>query len=314
MSDHDSKKKGSKGSPKDSLVSDGSRSYRQEPDIAPIFPTIEVPENTDVERLEPVFTLELEPSESSFSHSHIEVSKIQKELSLIQPQVDDFNKLPTGEDVTSDQAEVLRKYIALKESESRDLKEQQKQYQNYVRKMTAQMRSLTNKSHDLVSELETLKRRDESSRLEAREIEKRYREEIVRMKNEFEEAQRRTGNVSAEYQELQRRREEWKDKVREDLKRIKLKERELENKYELLKRDTQALLDSKDKHVIELKRKNDALELEMESLEERLRNATLSVSAVQAKKRRLIETLRLAISLLEQMDQVELPDDEKKAG
>ncbi len=302
MSDKDSKSKGSKGS------------FRKEPDItSPVFPP-QNPENTDVQRLEPVFTLELEQSESSFSQSHIEASKVQKELSLIQPQVDNFNKLPTGEDVTSDQAEVLRKYIALKESESRDLKEQQKQYQNYVRKMTAQMRSLTNKSQDMVSELETLKRRDESSRVEAREIEKRYREEIVRMKNEFEESQRRSGNVSAEYQELARRREEWKDKVREDLKRIKLKERELENKYELLKRDTQALLDSKDKHVIELKRKNDALELEMESLEERLRNATLSVSAVQAKKRRLIETLRLAISLLEQMDQVEISDDEKKAG
>lgn len=310
MSDNDSKKKGTKGS----HSSDGSKSYRQEPEVSPVFPTVEMPENTDVERLEPVFTLELESNESSFSQSHIDVSKIQKELSLIQPQVDDFNKLPTGEDVTSDQAEVLRKYIALKESESRDLKDQQKQYQNYVRKMTAQLRAVTNKSQDLVAELETLKRRDESSRLEAREIERRYREEIVRMKNEFEEAQRRTGNVSAEYQELQRRREEWKDKVREDLKRIKLKERELENKYELLKRDTQALLDSKDKHVIELKRKNDALELEMESLEERLRNATMSVSAVQAKKRRLIETLRLAISLLEQMDQVEISDEEKKAG
>jgi len=46
---------------------------------------------------------------------------------------------------------------------------------------------------------------------------------------------------------IKRSREEWRDKIKEDLKRIKLKERELENKYELLKRDTQALLDSKDK-------------------------------------------------------------------
>jgi len=51
----------------------------------------------------------------------------------------------------------------------------------------------------------------------------------------------------------------------------------------------------------------------MESLEDRLRNAAAAVSAVEAKKRRLIETLRLAISLLERMDQ--LPDeDAKKAG
>ena len=118
--------------------------------------------------------------------------------------------------------------------------------------------------------------------------------------------------------DLARKQETWKEQVREDLKRIKHKERELENKYELLKRDMQALLDSKDKHVLELKKKNDALELELESFDERLRRMNSQVAGIDAKKRRLIETLRLALSLLEEIDKVDLDisdlTDRKKTG
>jgi chromosome segregation ATPase len=317
VSDNDSKTK----------PGDGSSTYRKEPEggISPVYP--ERPDLTnpgvphgggEPSMMEPVFQIPLEQPESSFNRapaaSQETATPVQRELNQLQSQIDDISRVRTAEDLSSNQVDILRKYIALKEAEARDLKEQQKQYQTYVRKLTSEVQNLNHKVSETVAELETHKRRDDGSRVAAHEIEKRYREEIARIKNEYEDQIRRSGNVSAEYEELQRRREEWKDKVREDLKRIKLKERELENKYELLKRDTQALLDSKDKHVMELKRKNDALELEMEALEERLRAATLSVSAVASKKRRLIETLKLAINLLEQMDQIEIPDESKKAG
>ena len=137
------------------------------------------------------------------------------------------------------------------------------------------------------------------------------------MKSDYEERLHKSGNFEAQADDLVKRREEWREKLREDLKRIKLKERELENKYELLKRDTQALLDSKDKHVLELKKKNDALELELEGLEERLRRGNTVLGSIDSKKKRLVETMRLAISLLEEIDRTDpLADDdeERKAG
>ncbi len=310
MGNDDSKTKGPRG----------SITFKKEPEgLTPLSPK-ETPadsEGDSLPRIEPVFKIDLEPVEPSYaqleeSQPAVDLGQLQAELHALQPQVDDISR--TSGSVSTNQVEVLRKYIALKEAESRDLKEQQRQYQTYVKKLTSQVQSLSGKSQDLVAELETLRRRDESSRLEGREIEKRYREELVRQKNEYEDRIRRSGNVSQEYQDLQRKREEWKDKVRDDLKRIKLRERELENKYELLKRDTQALLDSKDRHVLELKRKNDAFELEMESLEDRLRAAGQTVAQIQSKKRRLIETLKLAIALLEEMDQGADTADEQKAG
>lgn len=272
-------------------------------------------DNDSKTKLEPVFTIDLDtPIESSYPQEPPSApTPAQQEIGRLQIEVADINR--AAGDLSSNQVETLRKYIALKEAEAADLKAQHRQYQNAVKKLTTQLQSSTAKNQDLLTELDTLRRRDEQTRGELHEKEKRFQEDLVRLKNEYEDQIRRSSHVSHEAQELDRRREEWKDKVREDLKRIKLKERELENKYELLKRDTQALLDSKDKHVLELKRKNDALELEMESLEDRLRNATAAVSAVEAKKRRLIETLRLAITLLEKMDQ--LPEESeapKKAG
>lgn len=291
--------------PKKKRSSGTSTNHRKEPEPGSVFPPRG--ENSYAP-IEPVFEIELEEEAAA------EGSYIEQEISALQPQVDNINRSSTNEGISSNQIDILRKYIALKETESQDLKEQQKQYQSHVKKLTGQLQAMVQKHREMVTELETKKRKDGPSKGELHELEKQHREEITRLKNEYEEQLRRSGNVSSEYKELQRKRDEWRDKVQSDLKRIKLKERELENKYELLKRDTQALLDSKDKHVLELKRKNDALELEMEALEERLRSATLAVSAVQAKKRRLIETLRLAITLLEQMDSIEDDEEEQKVG
>ncbi|MBI4405871.1 MAG: hypothetical protein HY537_17055, partial [Deltaproteobacteria bacterium] len=72
-----------------------------------------------------------------------------------------------------------------------------------------------------------------------------------------------------------------------------------------LKSDMQALLDSKDKQILELKKKENARELEMESMEDRVRRQETILSSIDSKKKRLIETMKLAISLLEEIDSLE---------
>ena len=114
----------------------------------------------------------------------------------------------------------------------------------------------------------------------------KFEQEIAIVKNDSNEKLKRVEDFEVQVHDLNLKKEEWKERIREDLRRIKLKEKELENKYELLKRDTQALLDSKDKHLLELKSKNDAFELEMEALEERLRKSNTALNSVDAKKQR----------------------------
>jgi chromosome segregation ATPase len=177
--------------------------------------------------------------------------------------------------------------------------------QGYVRRVQEEAERSKRNSHSVTDELEQLRATNEQLREDLRRADERLAGELAMLKNEYEDRLRRSGNVDAAAQEFYRQRDEWKDRVREELKRIKLKERELENRHELLKRDMQALLDSKDRHVLELKKKNDALELEMETLEDRLRKANVVLGNIEAKKRRLVETLRLSMALLEAIDRTD---------
>ncbi len=247
-------------------------------------------------------------------------TKLEEQLHILKPQVEDISRIPDQGSLTQDQVEILRKYISLKETEVRDMRDQKRQYQTAVKKLSTQVEEYTNRARELANEVDILRRRNEAVQAENREVKDRFSGDMKVLQVEMEEKLKKSGNYESQMEGLSREQQEWKAKVREELKRIKLKERELENKYELLKRDAQALLDSKDKHVLEVKKKNDALELEMESLEERLRRGNTILNAIDSKKKRLIETMKLAISLLEAIDQVDAgaetrdDDGERKAG
>lgn len=242
--------------------------------------------------------------ELSYSARHKE---IENEIEELKPQVESGG---------ANEVKILKKYISLKEAEVADLKDQHKQYQEYVKKLSTEVKKHKGHSKEIFDALENARRHEESLKREIHKMRTKHEGEISLMRNDYEEKLKKSGNYQSEFNDLLKKKEEWKEKIKEDLKRIKLKERELENKYELLKRDTQALLDSKDRHLLELKNKNDAFELEMESLEDRLRSANALLGDIEAKKRRLVETMKLALSLIEGLDE-NTPsslDEKRKAG
>jgi hypothetical protein len=230
---------------------------------------------------------------------------LERSLDQLRGQIETIARLGKSENLSKDQVTVLRRYLDLKEQEARDLRDQLQQVHGYVRRVQEEAERSKRSSYSVTDELEQLRATNEQLREDLRRADERLAGELAMLKNEYEDRLRRSGNVDAAAQEFYRQRDEWKDRVREELKRIKLKERELENRHELLKRDMQALLDSKDRHVLELKKKNDALELEMETLEDRLRKANVVLGNIEAKKRRLVETLRLSMALLEAIDRTD---------
>ncbi len=100
------------------------------------------------------------------------------------------------------------------------------------------------------------------------------------------------------------------DKLNAEIKRVQLKEKELDAKCDLLRRDMQTLLASKDKHILELQQKWEALRLDFESLEDKLRERTLILQDLQAKKRRLCDTLQIVQALASDLDQIPSIQDE----
>ena len=225
----------------------------------------------------------------------------EKQIEALKPKVDLLAK-KADTPHTQEETEILQKYIALKEVEVRDLKEQQKHYQVFIKNISEQYKEFRNQNHGLLEQGQRLQTEVKALRHEAKEVEHRHQKQMTILTNDFEEKLKVYSHYEIEMKDAKKRQEEWQQKVKEELNRIKLKEKEIENKYELYKHDTQALLDSKDKQLVELNKKNNALTLTLESFEEKLRAGQQVVSEIESKKNRLLETLKLSLSLIDELD------------
>ena len=258
------------------------------------------------------------PLDNTNNNSYKEQTKAptrsKQMISELKPAVETIHQLNREETITPNQVDILKKYITLKELEVSDLKEQQRLYQAQSKTVRRSSEQLAIKNRELTEEVQAHRNMEDQLKIEIHDLVEKHQGELILAKNDFDDQIKKSGNFQEQMQELLRQKDIWKEKVREDLKRIKLKEKELENKYELLKRDTQTLLDSKDKQMLELKKKNDALEFEMETLEEKLRSGNAVFDSIESKKRRLVETMRLAIALLEEIDGNSSADPKRKLG
>ncbi len=271
------------------------------------------PQSDDESRQEePHFEIKAEDEELQESF----LTEISKSNLVAQDVSNLDSMIPSSSPMSpsSENVETLRNYISLKEKEVSDLKEQQRQYQNVLLKLKRSQEDLNRINLELQRDLDTAKSNESLLKKEAHTLREKHESEIAILKNDFEQQKLQSGSFEEQLAELSRQKTVWKDKISDDLKKIKLKEKELENKYELLKKDTETLLDSKDQQILEFRKKNDALELELESLEERLLNEHAILNSIESKKRRLIETLKLAISLLEQIDTQNDVNDARKTG
>lgn len=84
-----------------------------------------------------------------------------------------------------------------------------------------------------------------------------------------------------------------------DVKKVQMRERELEQKLELLKADSETQIRHRDLKILELKRKLDAMEFDMESISVQEKKSVESRFELEDKLDKAIKTLRNAISVLE---------------
>jgi len=84
-----------------------------------------------------------------------------------------------------------------------------------------------------------------------------------------------------------------------DVKKVQVRERELEQRLELLKADTETQIRHRDLKILELKRKIDSMEFDMESINDKEQKSVESKFELEDKLDKAIKTLRNAITLLE---------------
>jgi len=101
--------------------------------------------------------------------------------------------------------------------------------------------------------------------------------------------------------------EELEARLKSDFKKIRVRERELENRLELVKAEKTALLRAKDENILELKRKIDHLQSELDNYRGKVLEINKTIDANQEQFKRTVRALRLALSNLEVKEENVVP-------
>jgi hypothetical protein len=101
--------------------------------------------------------------------------------------------------------------------------------------------------------------------------------------------------------------EELEARLKSDFKKIRVRERELENRLELVKAEKSALLRAKDENILELKRKIDHLESELDNYRRKVLELNKTLDTNQEQFKRTVRALRLALSNLEVKEENVVP-------
>lgn len=154
-------------------------------------------------------------------------------------------------------------------------------------------------NEELISATEIIKERSDLLTAQIYEY-KNDRESLEQsFKNELALAKSQLNRKDAELQKAQMKIDELDSRLKFDMKKIRVRERELENRLELIRAEKNALMRSKDDQILDLRRKLDQLQLEVDSFRQKCVELNRVIETNQESFKRTTRALRLAMANLE---------------
>lgn len=165
---------------------------------------------------------------------------------------------------------------------------------------------LLEKVHQLESKKEAydddhiaIKAQLDEKRIEVAIVKKRMEKQIDDLRFQLDITLDKKEFLSKQNTELQRENEKLSKQNKLDVNKIRFRERELEEQLEMLRNDAEIQIKNRDKKILELKRKIDTLEFDIESAHMKEKKSVNSQVDLEEKMNRVIKTLRGAIGQLE---------------
>lgn len=196
--------------------------------------------------------------------------------------------------------EALKNYLSLREQD--------------VAILTGQVRS----AHERIQQLEMQVKLEKARSIELQQVVTRQEKQLNQFENEkqveLEVLYRQIEDLNQQMQERSNRAHlieaklrlatdevnKVKERVRVDIRRIRVREKELAGQLEILKKDSAALLQARDEKILELKRKIDLLEYNMELVQEQYQRERQSSEDLRGRLKDAAQAMRKAGGLLEQ--------------
>ena len=207
--------------------------------------------------------------------------------------------VPGGASQTPD-VETLKKYLLLREQDVAVLSNQLKSAREQINDLERKVKN----EKAQASELAYLAN-DQGRRIG--EFEKEKTLALLGLQSEIDELrfQNRTKSDKARVIETQMREatdeiERLKERVRTDIRKIRVREKELENKLEIVRKDSEALISARESKIMELKRKLDLLEFNMDLLQDQNAREKENSSQLRERLAKAAQVVRVAGGLLDQ--------------
>lgn len=217
-------------------------------------------------------------------------------MSYVQPVGDAV--VPGGAASTPD-TETLKKYLLLREQDvaalSSQLKSARDQIINYEESLKMERARASELNH-LIEEQK--KRINDFEGEKSRAIEE-FQNEIQELRFQSKAKSEKAKVLEVQVREAAEEMERLKERVRADIRKIRVREKELENKLEILKKDSEALLGARENKIVDLKRKLDLLEFNMDLLQDQYAREKENNVLLKERLQRALQAVRVAGGLLD---------------
>lgn len=171
--------------------------------------------------------------------------------------------------------------------------------------LLGQIKSMKGSSRELEQDNLTLKAALDESRIEVAILRKRHMSELEDMKYRLSLNDEKKEQALEKARLAEMKREKLEQRVRIDFNQVKQREKELETKLEMLTIDVDSQVHSRDQKILELRRKIDSLEFNMENVSIREQKSNEDKIKLEDKLNKMMKTLRHSIRNIEEdIDQV----------
>jgi hypothetical protein len=272
--------------------------------------------------------LEEEPAELSFdSEEEIEIEAPKKApakkalpTAPVLEQEDDELSFDAGPD---EAPEIPRAAVSSSASSSRSSPEERSgfedvkgHYNHELERLQATLNHLRSDRAELLKKIETLEEDKavhsrntlgmraelDEKKIEIQLMKRRLSEEGLDLKYQVELETERRKLAEERAKTYQAEVVAMQQKIKLEVKKVSSRERELEQRLELLKSDAETQIRHRDQKILELKRRMDAMEFDMEAMNAIEQKTVGDKTELEGKLDKAIKTLRTAIGILESDD------------
>jgi hypothetical protein len=171
-----------------------------------------------------------------------------------------------------------------------------------------QVKTLKGENRELEQDNLSLKASLDEAKIEISILRKRHMVELEDMKYRLTISEEKKALADERARQADLRREKLEQKVRIDFNQVKQREKELESKLEMLSMDVDSQVQSRDQKILELRRKIDALEFNMENTTIKEQKSLDDKRKLEDRLNKIMKTLRNSIKNLE--DDIDLVQDD----